>query len=322
MNASFLQWLRKNGIRLKLLVKDLTGKSYTLHFISVPFFALRDFVRYKPYLPDRKYLEAMYQKRFGCQLDISRPKSFSEKLQWLKLYARTDLHSVCADKIAVKSHLKERVGSEYVIPTLFVAERPEDVNLASLPDAPVVVKTNHDHGTVFIIHDKHKFNCRRMHIALRKAMARNLYWAYREWGYQGITPKVLVEPFIGDDGFRPPKDYKLFCMNERVRLIMVNSDRFGRHAINFYSPSWEDLDVRRKGFPKTEPERRPSNLEKMIQIAQSVAQGFIFVRVDLYVFGGKIYVGELTFFPVGGKPLFDSAEFDVELGNLLELPCH
>ncbi|WP_196782913.1 ATP-grasp fold amidoligase family protein [Malaciobacter mytili] len=250
-------------------------------------------------------------------LNLKNPKSFNEKLQWLKINDRTKLHTKCADKYLVREYIEEKIGKEYLIPLIFVTDKIEDISIEKLPDFPVIIKPNHSRGA-YIIKDKFKSNLKSIQKKLKDELKVNFYYRTREWQYKHIKPLIIVEKLLLDENNQIPSDYKFLCMNGKVQLIQVDVDRFDKHEKTLYNKNWERQDFE-FNFPKGKDIKKPKLLEKMIEISEILSKDFIFVRVDLYTLQDKIYFGELTFHPAGGFGWFNPPEFDFILGEKLIL---
>jgi len=278
---------------------------------------LKYFLRYI-FISDEKYIKYKFKKYLKYELNLDNPKSFNEKLQWLKLHDRTPLHTKCADKYRVRDYVKEKIGDKYLIPLIFVSNKLKDINKNNFPDFPVIVKPNHSRGA-HIIKDKNNFDFENLQKILKKELSTNFYYRTREWQYKDIKPLIVVEKLLLDDEGKIPKDYKFLCMNGKVELIQVDSNRLTDHEKTLYNKKWERQNFE-FNFPAGKDIIKPKNLEEMISIAEILSKDFIFVRVDLYTIKQKIYFGELTFHPAGGFGWFKPQKIDFELGEKLNLP--
>lgn len=284
------------------------------------YFAWRWVFRYKPWLSDRKAITSRYRKIFGVTPDLDNPRGFNEKIQWLKLNDRDPMKVTCSDKIMVRDYITDTVGERYTIPLLGIYTSPDAITPEILPDAPFVIKTNHDQGTVFPVLDKTTADFEHIRGYLRLALRRNLYHVMREWPYDRINPRrILVEPHLKPDDPESIKDYKVYCFNGEPGLIFVVSNRSRDDRRNFYTSTWDSVDVE-AGYPQGDVEPPPERLDEMLHVARRLSERFHFVRVDFFIVDGKPKVGEMTFFPVGGFIHFEPRDFDITMGNMLELP--
>jgi hypothetical protein len=272
-------------------------------------------------VPDRVVLKRLFLKKLGYELSLSHPKTFNEKIQWLKLHDRTPRHTVCADKLAVREVIRRELGEEYLIPLYAHTDRLEEITLDSLPDEPCIIKTTHDSGTRFIVRDKRAITeaeWQKFKAQFAKSMARNFYCTTREWQYKNIPRGIIVEKLLLDHG-AIPNDYKLHCFNGRVELIQVDLDRATDHKRNLYDINWKRQDFGWK-YAGGEDVPRPAHLDEMISSAKKLAAQFCFLRVDFYEVEDAVYFGEMTFHPESGLGPFDPPEWDLKLGQRLRLP--
>lgn len=269
---------------------------------------------------DKAFLKARYRLEMGKKLDLSHPVTMNEKLQWLKLNNRYDEMTLMVDKIKVKDLVAARIGKEYIIPTLAVWDRPEDISLKDLPDR-FVIKTNHSGGNtgVIVCSDKRRADLD----AIRARMARSLksddiYKSYGEWPYKNVERKIFAEMNLGES----PVDYKFYCFNGKADSVMLCTERSTGHPkFYFFDKDWNLRRYNKRG--KEAPEGftlpKPEGMDKMFEIAAKLSEGIPFVRVDLYNVDGKIYFGELTFFPASGFDANRLPETDIYFGNMIDL---
>lgn len=277
---------------------------------------------------DKRIIQKQYLKRNGGYLNIEKPKTFNDKLQWLKLYDRTPLHTICADKLAVREYISQKIGDNYLIPLINVVNKIRDLDFNLLPDFAFIIKTNHGSGGVYIVNDKNKIDLDEIKRRLKYDLSSNFFTKSREWQYLNIKPKIFIEKLLlTKDGNIPP-DYKFFCFNGKVEFIAYDTDRFEDHKRFFYDKYWNILPFfygDKEGYQNYYKDRIPSLegqpplLDEMIQIAEKLAADFRFVRVDLYSVDNKIYFGELTFHPDAGYGSFYPDRFNEIYGNKLSL---
>lgn len=274
------------------------------------------------FLPDVPFLKLAFRVSMGERLHLDAPKTFNEKLQWLKLFDRNPQYTDMVDKLTAKAYVKKILGSEFVIPTLKVWETLEQIDLSSLPKS-FVIKTNNGSGgnDVIVCRDKNKLNKNKVQDLMKKSVKVNTYTTLREWPYKNIVPKVFAEEFIADTG-EELHDYKFFCFRGKAACFKVDFNRWEDHRANYYSPDLKLLPfgevVCPPDFLQAPP--IPKNIAEMITVAEKLSSGFPFMRVDLYNVHGKIYFGEMTFYPASGLGPFTDKKYDYWLGGLLELP--
>ena len=273
-----------------------------------------------PIWADKLYLKVLYKNRVRRSLNFKKPESFNEKLQWLKIYDRRPEYTSMVDKYEAKEYIKQTIGEEYVIPTLGVWNSFDDIPFDDLPQR-FVLKCTHDSGGYVIVKDKDKFDIEEARKKIHHCMKRNYFWNTREWPYKNITPRVIAEEYIEDVVATELRDYKLLCFNGKVKCSFVCTNRFDKSGlcVNFYDRDWIPLPFARK-YPRNNIEIvKPYNYDKMIQFAETIAQGIDFLRVDFYECNGNLYFGEMTFYPGSGLEIFYPEEWDYRLGAWLEL---
>lgn len=278
-------------------------------------------IEFGKWIPDATYLKIVYYLKTGTNLSLKHPKTFNEKLQWLKLYNRKSEYSMMVDKVAVKEYVKRIIGSEYIIPTLGVWDNPDDINFDQLPKQ-FVLKCNHNSGNgMYICRDKTSIDARSVISNLKKGLKENYYKKWREWPYKNVCRKVLAEKFMVDESGTELKDYKIFCFNGEPEIVEVDYNRFVNHKRNLYDKNWNFIDMSIE-YPSEREHfiARPDNLEKMLNLARKLSQGIPHLRVDFYSIGTQIYFGELTFFHEAGMGHFYPNSWNIELGKLIELP--
>jgi len=273
------------------------------------------------WLPDRTFIRIMYRACFGKRIDLVSPQTFNEKLQWLKLYNRKPIYTLMVDKYRVREYIANRIGSEYLIPLLGVWNNPEDIDFEKLPDQ-FVLKCNHDSGSLFICKDKSKIDVNAIKAKLKKALKRNYYSGSREWPYKNVKPCIIAEKLMIDESTSELRDYKFFCFNGVCKCFKVDFDRFTEHHANYYDRYGKWLDFGEAICPpvKTKNIVLPEELEKMIELAETLSKDEPFLRVDFYVVNGKIYFGELTLFPASGFGPFIPEDADLTLGSWIHIP--
>ncbi len=271
-------------------------------------------------LNDAFYLKIIYYQTFNKKLDLSNPKTFNEKLQWLKLYDRNPEYTKMVDKYEVKKYVAEKIGEEYIIPTIGIYDSFEEINFKELPDQ-FVIKCTHDSGGIVICKDKSNFNIEETRKKINKCMKNNYYRNWREWPYKNVKPRIIIEKYMEDKN-KELNDYKFFCFDGVADNVMVCLDRkLGKPKFYFFDKDWRLLRINKRGVsaPQNFTISRPDNLDKMFQIANQLSKNIPFSRIDLYNIDGKIYFGEITFYPQSG---FDNnllEKTDIEFGKKIKL---
>ena len=287
-----------------------------------PSLALSSLLREANFLfPDKLYLRLMFRLKMGYWPNLKHPKTFSEKLQWLKLYNRRPEYTQMVDKMAVKDYVAGIIGSEYVIPTLGVWERPEDIEWDVLP-RQFVLKTTHGGGGsgVVICLDKNTFNREDAVKKLNESLKKDIYKTLREWPYKNVHKRIIAEQYLSNDG-ELLEDYKVHNFNGIPRFILLCRDRFKESGLtdDFYTTKWEHLDVKRPEHDNPGGHDQPKELEEMLGLAERLSKGIPFVRTDFYTAGNKVFFGELTFFPAGGMSKFEPEQYDELFGSWLHI---
>ncbi len=272
---------------------------------------------------DKQYLEKKFKATVKRQLDLDNPKGFNEKLQYLKLYDKNPVYTVMADKYLVRDYISEKLGEEYLIPLLGVWDNPEDIDFSSLP-SQFVLKCNHNSGTgMCICKNKDNLNIEKVKNDLKKGLNEDYFLTGREWPYKNIPRKIICEKYMTDnENADELSDYKFMCFDGKVKCIFTCTDRFdcGGLKVTFFDKEWNKLPFTRS-YPASEKNiPQPVNLNKMIELAEVLSKDIPFVRVDFYEISGKIYFGELTFFPGSGFEAFQPYEYDEKLGSYINLP--
>lgn len=271
-------------------------------------------------MSDKSFLKLLYWDKFKKSLDFNNPKTFNEKLQWLKLYDRNPLYTQLVDKYLVKDFVASIIGDEHIIPTLGVWEHFDRIDFDSLPEQ-FVLKCTHDSGGIVIVKDKATFDRKSAKKKIESSLARNFYYLGREWPYKNVKPRIIAENYIEDGVSDELKDFKIMCFGGKVRCSFVCSDRSSKDGlkVTFYDTDWNRMPFIRHYPSSKESIEKPLHYNEMVQMAEKLAKGIPFVRVDFYEVLGKIYFGELTFYPGSGLEEFIPSEWDGILGEWIPL---
>lgn len=271
------------------------------------------------FVSDETHLKIMCRALVGKKANFDDPKGFNEKLNWLKLHDRNPLYNILVDKLAVKQWVADKIGAQYVSKTYSSWDSVENISLENLPEQ-FVLKTNHDSGGVAICRDKSSFDFDAAKRVLRRHLKSNYFWWTREWPYKDVTPIVMAEEYLEDEGFDTGLvDYKVTCFNGNPRLIEVHRGRFGEHTCNYYDQDWNPVTIDWAGIPVSPVEvERPEKLEKMLELSSVLTRGIPQVRCDWYVLGDRLVFGELTLFNGAGLDPIDEKN-DLWLGSLIDL---
>ncbi len=255
---------------------------------------------------DRASIRLAYLWRHGRLPRLAAPGLFTERIQHRKLHDRDPRLPLLADKLAVKAFVADRLGADWVVPTLWHGQA-----LPSLPvwPLPIVVKSRHGCRHVRFVHDDDAITWQRVRSAARKWMRADYGVFLNEWLYRHIPRGLLIEPFIGT-GRTSPIDYKVFVFGGRAEYVQVHLDRGTRHRWIVMDRSWH-----RRSVPNGDPDPLPPRaLPAMIEAAECLASGFDFVRVDLYATPRGPRFGEMTFYPGSGLDRFAPPSLDTAMG--------
>ena len=271
-------------------------------------------------LPDEACLKLKFRLRMGKKLDLKEPKTFNEKLQWLKLYDRKPEYTTMVDKAAAKEYVAEKIGRHYIIPTLGVWETFDDIDFDALPDQ-FVLKCTHDSGGLVICRDKNTLDREAAKNKIEKSLRNNYYLHGREWPYKNVKPRILAEAFLQEDS-GDLRDYKFFCFDGEPKCVLVCADRGSAEGVkmSFFDTQWNRMPMKRHHPVITGEVPRPQGLAEMLSLARALSQEIPFVRVDFYEILGSVFFGELTFFPASGLGMFEPESWDAELGSWIRLP--
>lgn len=294
---------------LNKIVKIIKNPKKIIIFLSS-----RGLIKYD----DRKYLEYVYKEHMGKNLNLDNPKTFNEKLQWLKLNNRNTMYTKLVDKYEVREYVSKVIGSNYLIPLLGVFDSCEEIDFDKLPNQ-FVLKLTHDSGTVIICKDKTKLNRKQTISKLKKGLKRKYFYLYREWPYKNVKPRIIAEKYMKDNNSSELNDYKFYCFNGEPKMMFIITERGNDPKINFFDMDFNEINLQ-QGFKKGEKKlEKPKKFDEMIKLARKLSYGIPHVRVDFYIINGKVYFGELTFFDSAGLEKFEPEKYDEILGSYIDL---
>ncbi len=250
-------------------------------------------------------------------LNLNNPKSFSDKIQWIKLYGGIDQYAKYVDKYEVRKYIEKTIGKDYLIPLIGVWDTFDAIPFNELPDK-FVLKGTHGSGFNFICHDKSTLDKKLVRDIVSKWLKENYYTRSAETQYKYCKPRILCEKYMEDDS-GSLRDYKFFCFNGIPQIIQVDSDRFKGHKRDLFDTDWNKLPYTLEHPNTKELIKKPGKFNEMIEVTKKLSKQFPFVRVDLYLIGDKVYFGELTFTPGNGLEHFKPINLDYQLGDLIDL---
>lgn len=309
-------------------LKNLYESSEIGYWVIGSFLKISQYLQYD-LKSDTKILEGRFFRNFNRAINLENPKTLNEKIVWLKLNDRSPLHTQCADKYEVRKYIKEKIGEKYLVPLYFQTYDYRDISSDVLPDEPFIIKTNHDSGGGIFVYDKSTANYHKIRQSLRRRLDVNYYQRTKEWQYKKIRPCVIVEKLLQTKDGNIPLDFKLHCLNAKVRMIQVDVGRgTENHYRNWYSKDWEREPYKWSSSkengkftdPSDEEVPKPESLDKMIALSEVLAEPFAYVRVDWYDVDGQLFFGEMTFHHDGGNKPILPEEWDAKLGALVNLP--
>lgn len=271
---------------------------------------------------DSFYLKVRYYCKFQKSLNLDKPKTYSEKLQWLKINDRKPIYTQMVDKIEAKKYVASIIGEEYIIPTIEEYDTVEEIEWDKLPNQ-FVLKCTHDSGGIVVCKDKSKLDIDKAKDKLRKGLAKSYYYENREWPYKDCKHKLICEKYMVDESGYELKDYKWFCFDGEPKALFIATDRGNPNEdtkFDFFDADFNHLPIK-NGHPNaTKAIAKPAGFEKMKELAAILSKGMPQLRVDFYDINGKIYFGELTFFHWSGLMPFQPEEWDEKFGSWIKLP--
>lgn len=282
---------------------------------------LFDFTKVGPFndMPDEQFIRLQYALKMKKDLNLDNPKTFNEKLQWLKLYDRNPLYTKLVDKYTVREFVADRIGEEYLIPLYGVYEDYDAIDFNALPES-FVLKMTHTSGGVYVTQNKEKIDHEKWREEMDAWLHSNYYWVHREWPYKNVPPRIIAEKFMVDESGTDLKDYKFFCFDGEPKMLFIGSQRATDLRFDFFDMNFNHLPVQQQTKNSDRDLKKPKGFDKMVELARELSQGIPHVRVDFYDINGQIYFGELTFYHNGGHEPFTPDSFDYKLGELLTLP--
>lgn len=272
-------------------------------------------------LPDKLYLSVLFRLRLGRWINWKNPQTYNEKLQWLKLHNKKAEYARMVDKYEAKQYVAERIGEEYIIPTLGIYNSVDEIDFDTLPNQ-FVMKCTHDSGGIIICADKYSLDWTAAKKRMMQGLKKNYYYYNREWPYKYVKPRIIVEQYMVDESGYELKDYKFFCFDGEPKALFIATDR-GRKdeetKFDFFDMDFNHLPIT-NGHPNSpRPIACPPGFEKMKELAAKLSHGQPHLRVDFYDINGHIYFGELTFYHWSGLTPFNPEKWDYEFGSWINL---
>ena len=271
-------------------------------------------------IPDRAYIQMYYFAHFKKFCNLKNPKTYNEKLNWLKLHDKNPIYTRIVDKFEAKEYVKDIIGDQYIIPTLGVWDNFDDIDFDELPQQ-FVLKCTHDSEGLVIVKDKDKLDKEMAKNKIESALKQNFFYIGREWPYKNVKPRIIAEKYMEDHIDGELRDYKFFCFDGEPKAMFVASDRASDNVkFDYFDLNFNHLDIKQKYPHAEQPLRKPVTFEKMIELSKVLSKGFPHVRVDFYEVDGQLYFGELTFYHFSGFMPFEPNKWDKISGDWIKLP--
>lgn len=273
------------------------------------------------WIPDKTYLKIAFRLNVRKKLDLDNPVGYNQKLQWIKINDRRPEYIKMVDKYEAKELVGKTIGYQYIIPTLGVWDRFEDIDFNSLPEK-FVLKCTHDSGGLVICKSKDELDFKQARKRIDKCLRRNYYWQGREWPYKGVKPRIIAEQYMEDVETHDLRDYKFFAFDGIVRALFVATERQRQGEetkFDFFDAEYNHLDIKH-GHPNADSiPAKPSRFDEMKELASQLSKGYPQLRVDFYEVNGKVYFGELTLFHHGGLVPFEPEKWDNIFGDWITI---
>ncbi|WP_415654035.1 ATP-grasp fold amidoligase family protein, partial [Salinicoccus roseus] len=294
---------------LRKIIKGLKNpKLFMLYILRFKIFQL---------IPDDIFLKIKFKLVTGEKLNLKHPKTYNEKLQWLKLHDRKPEYKKLVDKYEVRKYISETIGGEYLIPMIGTWTKFEDIDFDALPNQ-FVLKVTHDSGGLVICKDKSKLDIEEAKRKINKSLKRNYFYRGREWPYKNLEPRIICEHFLNDEDNIELKDYRFFCFDGKPKFIGVDFNITDKTKTrrNLYDLEWNLLEGQ-ISYPNelSKKIKPPSELSRMINLSKVLSKGIPHVRVDFYNINEKIYFGEMTFYHQSGHGIIQPKELDYLMGE-------
>ncbi len=273
------------------------------------------------WLPDKMFVKLLFRSQMGKWPNLKDPKTFSEKLQWIKLYDRNPEYTKMVDKYAVKDYVAEKIGAQYVVPLLGVWEKADDIDFNTLPEK-FVLKTTHDSGGIVVCKDKSKLDVKEAKRKLEYFRKRNYFAHNREWPYKNVPHRIIAEKYMEDSTYKELRDYKFFTFGGEPKVLYIAQGRGTNNetVADFFDMEFNHLPFTIDHNMASIPPEKPENFELMKELARKLSKGTPQLRVDFYEVDGKVYFGEMTFFHCSGMEAFHPEEWDYTFGSYVKLP--
>lgn len=283
--------------------------------------AIRTFYRFLWFLSDEQYVSLVYRLRMGKKLDLENPKTFTEKLQYLKVYDHQPIYTQMADKIGMRSFVDERIGKGHTVPILGCWNHFKEIDFHVLPSR-FALKCTHDSGSYVICRNKDSLDKKEAEKRISSSLKRNYYRTTREWQYKNIEPRIIAEAYLEDREGKPLTDYKFFCFNGEPKFMYAEEESAERPTQAIFDMEYRKLPFSMEDESSDDLPLKPKCFDEMKFYAEKLSESVPFLRVDMYEVNGVIYIGEMTFYHYGGFTPFKPVGWDLKLGEWITLPKH
>ena len=322
-NEKFHKTINFLGLKFKIiskkaLLKEFKKLNYFMTRMQIPTLYLADLTKEEK----EWYLSKIFYEETGYFPDLKNPKSFNEKINWMKLNYYNPIEKNIIDKYEFKNYIKEKLGEGYTIPAIGIYNGINEIDFTKLPSSFVIKITNQGSAQgVKIIKDKRKIDIGKLKYELNDLMQNwnSIYWWCFSRGYKDIKPRILIEEYMP---IREGKalEYKMFCFHGEVKFCLIECDYFGKNPKRaFYDKNFNEMPFKIGKMPKVRLKNKPENYDLMVKIAEKLSESFPFVRVDFYDIKGKVYAGEMTFTSGGGFSKIYPVEWDFKMGEWLNI---
>lgn len=274
--------------------------------------------RLSPLFSDETYVKLQSKIWKAGGGNLTNPRSFNDKLNWMKVNYHNPRFTTLVDKYAVKEEVKKLIGDKYVVENYGVWDSFEDIPFDKLPNS-FVLKATHNSSYTIICKDKSTFDYEFAKRSLTKDLNTDYFLRYREWPYKNVPRRILADRLLDDKTGNELRDYKFWCFDGEPKYVYFTVK--GEEVYeNFYDMEFSPVDINH-GYPRHKPEfEKPECFEEMKMLAAKLSQGIPFVRIDFFYVDGRVYFAEYTFYDWGGTRAFKTEEMDLRLGELINLP--
>lgn len=271
------------------------------------------------WMPDPVFMRIAFKSEMGYSLNLKKPRTYSEKIQWSKLYDRKKIYNTFVDKYAVRQYVAETIGDEYLIPLIGLYDSVEEIEWDILPDQ-FVLKCTHGSKSNIICTDKSNLDIMDATAKLDGWLNRNWFWFGREWAYKDVQPRIICEKYIPGKNAMTPDDFKVKCFNGKAAIIDIHHDRFGDHTMNTYDCDWNELSYNANIKMLDTPFPKPACFDDMIEKSSLLAKDTYVSRIDWYYIDSKLYFGEITLYEASGYVKKGRYDIDLLYGRMIHLP--